>query len=168
MITICGKINFEPEPFTKKHKEQTKWKKTISVDIKGEMDLFYSNFIKKNYGISLIRPQRLSHLTIVADRYKNERLWETVKNKWNGKKIEITYDPDVRGNGEYWWLKAECKIGNIIRKELDLGKIYFPYHITIGSVKETDIEYNKYIIRNINNDYVMRKKQMYLKNLNIR
>lgn len=147
MIKIKGKIKFDPIPKTEKHIKQSEWKKQMVIDIGGDLDLFYAKFIEKFYLIYLIRPHRLSHLTIVADRYSNEKLWEKVKKKYDGKYVDITYDPDVRGNHEYWWLRAECKTGDKIRKELGLGKPFFPYHITIGSVKEKEVEYNNYVLR---------------------
>lgn len=147
MIKLIGVVKFDPEPKTEKHIKQSEWKKQMCIDFRGELDLFYAKMVEKAYLIHLIRPHRLGHLTIIADRYSDNEKWKLAKERYDGKKVEVWYDPNVRGNDEYWWLRATCKFGDALRKELGLGKPFFPYHITIGSVKESEKEHVNYVLK---------------------
>lgn len=147
MITLKGKLIFDQEPLTEKHIEQSSWKKHVNILFYGELDLFYSNFINKNYFLNLIRPQRGPHASIISDEYRDEKTWERVKKKWNGKKVVFNYDPDVRGNHEYWWMFGECETADKIRKELGLKDPFYKYHITIGAVKEKEKEMNASVLK---------------------
>ena len=158
-ILVPGKLVFEPPDKTKKHLAQSSWKKVAFVEFEGDIDLYYAFFIKKRYNIELNKNLRKPHLTLVNDSLKDlgggyktieqiENTWDVVKNKWNGKSINVELDISPRTNAEHWWLRVtdECKKKlNEIRYELNLGESYFPFHVTIGYIpdKMEEIVINK-------------------------
>lgn len=159
-IVLVGKIEFEPEDKTKKHEEQSTWKKTALVLLDGDVTDYYSWFLNKRYNIKLNRPLRRSHVSFINDsiwdlqqngkRSKNEvnYLWNKTKNKWNGVEIPIMLDLRPRTNDVHWWLNIPNEYRDrlhSIRAELGLGRPFFGLHMSIGHVNEKNIEHSKYI-----------------------
>ena len=148
-ISICGKLEFDPVNRTKKHKEQSSWKKTAMLMLDGDMHLYYGWLIKRRYGIELNRPLRGSHVTFVNDKMRDDALWNKVRDKWNGKEISIQLDVNAKTNSDYWWLKVVDGEGkqyfDKVRKELGLGEPFFSYHMTIGWANEKNIDQSRYI-----------------------
>lgn len=160
---------FDPKEITSKQERQGEWKKTAMVLLEPDLGKnekgiteYYAWFIKKHYGLPLHKPLRNAHVTFVNDRasdMKNNN-WEEVKNKWDGKNIEITVhvDPFIGiknriGNFHDWWLTVPYEYRDelhSIRKELGLNESpYFGLHMTIGTALnfyprfEEDYEYPK-------------------------
>ena len=140
-VKLIGKIIFDPVDKTAKHAKQSSWKKVAMVEINGDICEYYNWFMQKKYGISLHKPLRGAHVTFINDRTSDMNgKWEEVKNKWNGKKVEITinltpkfsidYNPDLN----WWFTIPHDNRGELlnIRKELGLGKPFFGLHLTIG------------------------------------
>lgn len=161
-FTVKGKIVFDPEDFTSKQKRHSEWKKVALIMLekpsetngKGLSD-YYAWFIKKRFNLILQRPLRGSHVTLISDRTSDMNgKWEEVKNKWDGKTIDITLhiDPFLgiktrRGNFVDWWLTVPYEyreeIGSI-REELGLNKKpYFGFHMTIGTAKNFYVDIEK-------------------------
>src|ERR1035438_6563809 len=115
-ITYGGRILFEPENKTKKHDSQSSWKKMALVIIEGELTEYYSWFVQKRYSLTLNKPLRGAHISFINDSVKDmsldgqrsivevDALWEEVKKKWDGKKIQVILDLDPRTDGRTWWL----------------------------------------------------------------
>jgi len=161
-IIVKGKIVFDPIDVTTKHKKQTIWKRTAMVMFNDDMCDFYSWFIKKRYNLILNPPIRKSHISFINDSLKDMGIglnitnkieiikkWDEVKNKWNNKEIEIILNPDVRGDGEHWWLNIpelyRVDLHNI-RKELGLQRPYWGLHMSIGYANDKNLEHSKYIV----------------------
>lgn len=159
-ITLTGKINFEPEDKTNKHKAQASWKKMAMVLIDGEICEYYAWFIKKRFNLTLNKPLRGAHISFINDSVRDltqngkksieEALndWEAVKKKWHGKRIDIVLDLDPRTDGRTWWLNIphENRDGlQEIRSELGLGKPYFGMHMSVGYANERNIEHSEYL-----------------------
>ena len=160
-IYLTGTIIFDLEDLTKKHAEQSSWKKTAMVlfepdKTSGHKGIceYYCWFIKKRFNLDLTVPIRGAHISFINDRMdemtshcntKDERLelWEKVKKKWNGKKVEIPIDlRPYTSTKTHWWLimpHDERWILQQIRDELGfinpktgLSRPYFGMHMTIG------------------------------------
>jgi len=159
-VSYVGKIVFEPENVTKKHQAQASWKKVAMVLFEGDLANYYSWFINKRFNLELNKPLRGAHISFINDSMNDlsnkgekaeqevELLWEKVKNKWEGKEIEITLNLKPFSDNKHWWLIVDHKYRDelhSIRAELGLGKPYFGLHMTIGLVNEKNIAHSEYI-----------------------
>jgi hypothetical protein len=168
-LTLIGKIRFEPEDKTKKHKNQASWKKMAMVFLDGDICEYYAWFIKRRYNLVLNKPLRGAHISFINDSMRDltnngeiteeEALkkWEEVKNRWDGKEIEIVLDLNPKSDYDHWWLNIphdERELLQSIRTELGLGKPYWGMHMTIGIVHPKHIEYSKYIVNGIVNGFI--------------
>jgi hypothetical protein len=158
-IIIQGKILFDPEDKTKKHAKQASWKKVVMFEIGGDLSELHGWFIKKRFNLSLNRPLRKAHMTVVNDKIdtiKNIKQWETIKEQYNGKTVDIEMDLDrIRTDGKHWWICAESNEAVMTRRMLGLSdRPYFGYHITIGHANEKNIEHSRYLHRLIKKGYI--------------
>jgi hypothetical protein len=159
-ISLIGKIQFEPEDKTKKHVNQSSWKKIAMVFLDGDVAEYYAWFIKKRYSLTLNKPLRGAHVSFINDSMRDltqngeipvevvEKKWEEVKNKWSDKEVEIILDLSPKTNDEHWWLNIpheERYLLQSIRDELGLGKPFFGMHMSIGYVNDKNLHHSKYI-----------------------
>jgi hypothetical protein len=169
LLYLTGKIEFEPEDKTKKHINQSSWKKIAMVMIDGEICEYYSWFIKRRYGLSLNKPLRGAHISFINDSMKDltqngeksleEALnaWETTKKKWDGKTIQIVVNLDPRTDGRTWWFNIphdEREILHSIRAEVGLDKPFFGLHMSIGYANEKNVGQSTYIHDLIKKDFI--------------
>lgn len=143
-IKIKGIIKFDPPDKTNKHKSQSEWKKVAMIFFEGDLCEYYAWFIKKRYNITLHKPLRKAHITFINDKVSEMNgKWESVKEKWNGKEIEVYIDIEPRTDSaeskgrttHNWWLNVpqdKREELHSIREELGLGRPYFGLHMTIG------------------------------------
>ena len=168
-ITLTGKIGFEPEDKTKKHKNQASWKKMAMVFLDGDICEYYAWFIKRRYNLMLNKPLRGAHISFINDSMRDltqngkiiegEALnnWETVKNKWAGKEIEIVLDLNPKTDGRVWWLNIPHEERNSlqsIRNELGLGTPFFGMHMSVGYANEKNIDHSIYIHELIKKSFI--------------
>jgi len=168
IIKYKGKILFDPIDKTSKHEKQASWKKVAMILLDGDICEYYSWFLEKRYGIKINIPLRGPHISFINDSIYdiiknsglNEKevniLWDNVKNKWNGKEIELLLNLDARSSSEYWWLNiVEYEQLNIIRKELGLSDPFYKFHMSIGNIR-TGIheEQYKYTYKLIKNGFI--------------
>jgi len=159
-ITIYGKIGFEPENRTNKHRAQASWKKVAMVFIDGDICEYYAWFLQKRYNIVLNKPLRGGHISFINDSMRDfrqngtvsdadiELKWEATKKKWNGQIIPIVLDVSPKTDDRSWWLNVpndERVLLHDIRAELGLGRPYFGIHMSIGYANERNIEHSTYI-----------------------
>lgn len=151
--TIKAKIIFDPINRTRKHDDQSTWKSVVICSIGGDIDLYYSWFLKNRFNLILNRALRCAHITLVNDRTSDISNYDEVYKKYNGKEITFTYNPEeIRSNGKHWWLKVYSEEAKEIRKSLGLSEIpYMPFHLTIGYSNEKTEYHSKYILRQILN-----------------
>lgn len=79
----------------------------------------------------LMRPAWKEHVSLIRNERptKNDFLWGV----YNGHSMAFFYDPEVKTNGEYYWLDVYCPGVRLMRKELGLPEEpEFPLHLTIG------------------------------------
>ena len=148
MFTIKGILEFDPINVTKKHDNQSSWKKVAMVRFENDDTWnYYSWFLKKRFNLNLNKPLRGTHLTVIND-IVDDNLYEMGRQLFHGKEITIQYDPsDIRSNKKgHWWLKSYSDDAHNIRTVVGLDpKPYFGLHITIGLATHLQLEHSKYI-----------------------
>lgn len=146
LIEVKGTLQFEPENKTRKHNLQASWKRVAMIIVDGDLTEYYSWFIKKRYNLELNKPLRGTHLTIINDSEREAPTFSTAKELYDDKEISFYIDPDVRTNGEHWWLRAYCPDSEIIRESCGTSKTpYFPLHMTIGYANQKVLPHSEYI-----------------------
>ena len=159
-ITLYGKIGFEPEDYTRKHKDQASWKKVAMVFIDGDICEYYAWFLQRRYSIVLNKPLRGAHISFINDSMRDltqngtiseeEALksWEACKKKWQGKEIQIVLDLNPKTDDRSWWLNIpqdERDSLHAIRAEIGLGRPHFGLHMSLGYANEKNIFHSTYI-----------------------
>ena len=148
MFTIKGILEFDPINVTKKHDNQSSWKKVAMVRFENDDTWdYYSWFLKKRFNLNLNKPLRGTHLTVIND-IVDDNLYEMGRQLFHGKEITIQYNPlDIRSNKKgHWWLKAYSDDAHNIRTVVGLDPSpYFGLHITIGLATHLQLEHSEYI-----------------------
>jgi hypothetical protein len=162
IITLTGKIGFEPENKTKKHNMQASWKRIAMVFFDGDVCEYYAWFLKKRYNLVLNKPIRGAHISFINDKNSDMTMdgqlsleqvdinWNRIKDVWDGREVEVSLYLDYRTDGHHWWLNVEDeskKSLQLIRNELNLGNPYYGFHMSLGYANERNIEHSKYIHR---------------------
>lgn len=150
-LEIPTSICFDPDPISAKHKKQGTWKYTALCTTPGDIDLYYSDFLFKRYGLILNRSIRLAHVTIINDRVEDLDKYNAAKEKWNGKQLVFKYRPDeIRSNGTHWWIKVYCDEVAEIRTMAGLTpQPFFNLHMTLGYANDKNADHSQYILRQI-------------------
>jgi hypothetical protein len=130
----------------------------------GDIMEYYRWFLNKRYDLKLNKLPREAHISFLNDSMNDimmglncdedeaNQKFNLFKDKWNNKPIEIYLDSNLRTDGKFWWLNIpeEYRVElHEIRKELGLGRPYAGLHMSIGIVKDIDLNYSKYILNNI-------------------
>lgn len=147
MFEIKGKIEFDPINITKKHVNQSSWKKTAMVKLDCDTWAYYAWFIKKRFNLKLNKPLRGTHITIINDIVDDE-IYKQARNFFHGKELTFKYDPTyIRANDKgHWWLKVYCDDVRNIRSAMGLKPDpYFGLHLTIGLATHLQLEHSIYI-----------------------
>lgn len=130
-LKLRGTLRYEPyrADFRKTHKQ-----KTLIVELKRDgMCDYYGWFLKRRYGEGYVlqSPMFGKHVTIVRgdEKLKHPEHWK----KYEGRKIEIEYDPErVVKTWAFWSIDVRPSLDLLlIRQELGL-KATHSFHITIG------------------------------------
>ena len=147
MITGNGKLIVSPIDKTKKHLEQSEWKKVAIVELRDDTCKYYQWFLNRRFGLQFIQPLRGPHITIINDRI-SDLTNQTILDFHNRKKINFEFDEkNVRSNGEHWWLNIHIPEAEEIRKNCGLpARPYFGFHLTIGAVNEKNRAHSDYIL----------------------
>jgi len=161
-LTYKGKIVFDPKDKTKKHGDQSSWKKMAMIMFDGDITEYYAWFIENRYGLKLNKPLRGAHISFINDSMNDMKKglllendkrvnarWNYVKNIWDGKEIDIVLDLDVRSDGKHWWLNIPNENRNLlhaIRIQLGLDRPHWGLHMSIGYANDRNIEHSRYIL----------------------
>ena len=127
------------DPSRERYKKSKLWRCIVKTDF--DLPRYYRQFITKHTGYILNAPSWGSHITVVnGEKPINIENW----NKYNNKKIQFTYDPNVRYSGDtfkhkyigkYWFLAVYSDVLNEIREDLGLiKKINSKFHLTVGTL----------------------------------
>lgn len=161
-VTIYGKIEFEPEDRTKKHREQASWKRIAMVNFDGDVTDYYAWFIKKRFNLELNKPLRGGHVSFINDSLRDltqngkknvkeaDDLWNKVKAKWDNQTVPITVELTPKTDDKHWWLRVADESRHElhgIRAELGLGKPFWGLHLTIGYANDKNLFHSQYIHR---------------------
>lgn len=148
MFEMIGKIEFDPINVTKKHNKQSSWKKTAIIKFDDNVYDYYAWFLKKRFDISLNKPLRGTHVTIISDIIDDD-VYLAAKDIFDGKEITIKYDPTIiKANKKgHWWIKVYCDDAKNIRSAMGLNPDpYFGLHLTIGLATYLQLEHSNYIL----------------------
>jgi hypothetical protein len=156
-IKYRGTIHFDPKNKTKKHINQSEWKKVALILFEGDICEYYSWFFKKNFHLYLNKPLRGAHVTFINDKQDSIKgnslkdklcLWNSICSKWENKKIELEFNLSPRSNAQHWWLNVSQTSRDElqeIRNELGLSTPFFGLHLTIGIANEKNLQHSDYI-----------------------
>jgi hypothetical protein len=112
-------------------KSPSKW--WLVVDTCEDLIAYYRhwwNWEHRFFGPTIVRASWKSHISVVTDEVcPNLNAW----GKYAGEEVRFTYEPDVRGNAEYFWIDVRCERLLDIREELGLSRNpTFSLHLTLG------------------------------------
>lgn len=149
MIVQTGTMVFDPPPMVRHHEKG----RTALIELPPGLDDVYRWLLQKEYGLTLIKPVRPAHITVVPWYDSGEiepELWEEVKARWSGFTHDVTYRlPEGMLGMGYWWLPVveSCREPlHQIRVELGLPpRPLSGTHLTIGSVRKEDQARSDYI-----------------------
>lgn len=147
LIKVKGIIEFSPEDVTRKHKNQSSWKRVAMIRTDCDMDRYYSWFIKKRFNLELNRTLRGTHITFISDKIE-KNIFDQASLIFNGKSIDFYIDLEPRSNSEHWWLRVYSPEAESIREVMGLSREpFYGLHMTLGYANEKNIEHSEYILR---------------------
>ncbi len=135
----------------------------------GDITQYYAWFLERRYNLVLNRPLRGAHISFINDSIRDltlngtrsleesEEVWNRVKKKYHGKKIEVVLDLDPRTDDRTWWLNVphdERDSIQAIRDELGLKKPYFGLHMSIGYANEQHMGHSIYLHESLKKGYI--------------
>jgi hypothetical protein len=154
VIEVKGIIEFEPENKTRKHAEQSEWKRVVMIRVDDDTSAYYAWFLKRRFNLELNKPLRGTHVTFISDKF-NDKKYEEAKRMFDGAPITFYHEIEPCSNGEHWWLRVHCEDAENIREFLGLARNpYFGMHLTLGRAEEKYPEGAEE-----NNNYVMKVKK---------
>ena len=147
LIKVRGILDFEPEDVTRKHKNQSSWKRVAIIKTDCDLSRYYAWFLKKRFNLELNKNLRGTHISFISDRMDRD-LFNQVSLLFNGKEIDFYLETEPRSNGNHWWLRVYCSDAESIRETCGLSREpYFSFHLTLGKANEKNIEHSQYILR---------------------
>jgi hypothetical protein len=152
LLKLSGTVEFEPGNKTRKHLSQASWKRVVMIRTHDDLSEYYAWFINRRFNLPLNKPLRGAHITIVNDAERDfvwgvEPKWSEIKKMYHGKPMDFYIDLEPRTNGEHWWLRVYCPLGETMREELGLSREpYYSFHLTIGHANEKYLAHSEYIL----------------------
>lgn len=130
MYTHKGYCYIKYDPYRAQMKRRTSYWCIATVD--KEISRYYRYWIKSTYGLEIHEPAWDCHISILRGEKPSNELMHLWK-KYDGMKIEFTYDHIVYPNNKGKFFAIKCHSNDLlhIRKELQLP-INYGLHITIG------------------------------------
>jgi len=145
LIKIKGILEFSPEDVTRKHKNQSSWKRVAMIRTDCDMDRYYAWFLKKRFNLELNKNLRGTHVTFINDKLE-KGIFDQFAPLFNGKEINFYIETEPRSNCEHWWLRVHCPEAESIRELMGLSRDpYFGLHLTLGHANEKNIAHSEYI-----------------------
>jgi hypothetical protein len=115
--------------------------KRFTVKLSNDIIRYYEWFIVKKFWVRINTPKFGGHITISNDKLHNNINWKDAFNKFNGKKVDFKYNPNIiiggRTKGFYlFYMMVESQTIENIKNYLGVveHKNYKGLHITIGSI----------------------------------
>ena len=164
MYEVKAILEFVPINVSKKHHQQSSWKKVAMARFpeNDETYRYYKWLLEQRFGLRipdvnpfewkgrLNDPLRGTHVTVINDIVDDE-IYLQAKEIFHGKEITIQYDPTLircnrKGEKMWWHIKVYSDDINNIRTAMGLGAPFHSPHITIGLVNPKFIEHTEYIV----------------------
>jgi hypothetical protein len=163
MFEIKGILEFDPVNISRKHEEQSSWKKVAMVRFYGdETYRYYKWLLEQRFGLRipdvspfewkgrLNDPVRGTHVTAINEIVDDD-VYLQAKELFHGKEVIVNYDPTLircnkKGEKMWWHIKAYSDDIMNIRNVIGLGAPFHSLHITIGLVNPKFIEHNEYVL----------------------
>ena len=121
-----GKIIYDPVA----GKAQNPW--WVIVECPKDIIDYYHHWVLKEEQVKLNKPLFGAHISVIRGEEPPEakqKLWRELHEQ----EVEFTYSHEVENDGEYYWLRVECKALNELRNQLGLSEeVQFGFHLTIG------------------------------------
>ena len=147
LIKVKGILEFSPEDVTRKHKNQSSWKRVAMIRTDCDMDRYYAWFLRKRFNLELNQNLRGTHVSFISDKLEKS-IFDEASRIFNGKEIDFYIETEPRSNGSHWWLRVHCPDAESIREALGLTRDpYYGLHLTIGHANEKNIFHSEYILR---------------------
>lgn len=126
MIKATGKLVYSPRTHLA---SSERWLVLLCDD---EISRYYRHLFYTEYPWKgkLTRPVWGTHVSIIrGERIPNYNLWRLDENKI----VHFEYEPGVKDNGEYYWLKVKCNYLLDLREKYGLSRNpQFGLHLTVG------------------------------------
>ena len=68
VIKVKGILEFSPEDVTRKHRNQSSWKRVAIIKTDCDLDRYYAWFLKKRFNLELNKNLRGTHVTFINDK----------------------------------------------------------------------------------------------------
>ncbi len=105
----------------------------LKADFPRSIADYYRYWIKRELGMHLNTPLWKSHVTVIRGE-EPRKPWNWKKHE--GRKIEVSYSPEIKMSETYAWLAVESKELEAIRVELGLTpQPRVRFHATLGNTK---------------------------------
>lgn len=128
MFKTFARIIYDPK--TDASKFNSWW---VKADVHGSISTYYRWWIERELGLKLNTPMWKSHVSVVRGE-QPKKPWNWKKHE--GKRVEITYFPDVRVSETYAWLQVHSPELEALRVELGLNpNPRVAFHLTLGNTK---------------------------------
>lgn len=146
LVKVRGILDFQPEDVTRKHKNQSSWKRVAIIKTDCDLERYYAWFLEKRFNLILNKNLRGSHITFISDRMDKD-IFDQASKIFNGKEIDFYIELEPRSSGKHWWLRVYCPEAESIREAVGLTRDpYFGLHLTLGHANEKNIFHSKYIL----------------------
>ena len=164
MYEVKAILEFDPINVSKKHHQQSSWKKVAMARFPEEDEIYryYKWLLEQRIGLRipdvnpfewkgrLNNPLRGTHVTVINDIVDDE-IYLQAKELFHEKEITIKYDPTLircnkKGDKMWWHIKVYSDDITNIRTAMGLGAPFHSFHITIGLVNPKFIEHTDYIL----------------------
>lgn len=126
MIKSSGKLIYNPKTHLR---NSDRW---LILVVEEELGAYYRALYRREffYRPKLVRPVWGTHISIVRGSHiPNLDIWGFNNNKI----VNFEYEPGVKDNGEYYWLKVSCSELEAVRLAYGLSPHpQFGFHLTIG------------------------------------
>lgn len=137
MIQASGRLRYSPQLIGSRADSFSWW---LVVDCDPEIGRYYRHlyYLAHNKCQNIQKSSWAEHITVIRDEEPSEDkkgLWK----KYDGMDVLFQYNPEVRGDGLYFWLDVESPFLLDIRSEIGLSRNpEYPLHLTIGNARFPD------------------------------
>jgi hypothetical protein len=111
----------------------------IIIEAPYDIVLYYKWWVEKHLGKKISTSYHKPHITVLAGKHEQGLNKHKFWAKYDGAKVPFKYytylhtDNRWFTQGKYFWLRVECPLVPVLRRELGLKpELKWPTHLTIG------------------------------------